>query len=241
MSDSKPAASHRRILAASLVGTAVEFYDLYIYATAASLVFGKLFFPAASASAQMMSAYATFALAFFARPLGAAVFGHFGDRLGRKSTLVASLMLMGGSTLAIAFLPTYAQAGWVLVHQGTDPNLVMAYLYKHTPLQQNVQVNLTCLVPTDNPEVQKPERLDLLRCIRYFLDFRFAVDHAAFRRGSQHHIRFDGACGINDHACPNAAVMPHAAPHYRAVGNTKFPISIARTDGSRDKVVISPS
>ena len=113
MSDTKPAASHRRILAASLVGTAVEFYDFYIYATAASLVFGKLFFPSASASAQLMSAYATFALAFFARPLGAAVFGHFGDRLGRKSTLVASLILMGGSTLAIAFLPTYAQAGWV--------------------------------------------------------------------------------------------------------------------------------
>ncbi len=113
MSDTTPPASHRRILAASLLGTAVEFYDFYIYATAASLVFGKLFFPQASASAQLMSAYATFALAFFARPLGAAVFGHFGDRLGRKSTLVASLMLMGGSTLAIAFLPTYAQAGWV--------------------------------------------------------------------------------------------------------------------------------
>jgi MFS family permease len=113
MSEGSPAASHRRILAASLVGTAVEFYDFYIYATAASLVFGKLFFPAASASAQLMSAYATFALAFFARPLGAAVFGHFGDRIGRKSTLVASLLLMGGSTVAIAFLPTYAQAGWV--------------------------------------------------------------------------------------------------------------------------------
>jgi MFS family permease len=113
MSEGSPSASHRRILAASLVGTAVEFYDFYIYATAASLVFGKLFFPAASDSAQLMSAYATFALAFFARPLGAAVFGHFGDRIGRKSTLVASLLLMGGSTVAIAFLPTYAQAGWV--------------------------------------------------------------------------------------------------------------------------------
>jgi len=113
MSSTVSGASHRRILAASLVGTAVEFYDFYIYATAASLVFGKLFFPAASASAQLMSAYATFALAFFARPMGAAVFGHFGDRIGRKSTLVASLLLMGGSTVAIAFLPTYAQAGWV--------------------------------------------------------------------------------------------------------------------------------
>jgi len=113
MSDPAQTASNRRILAASLIGTAVEFYDFYIYATAASLVFGTLFFPKASASAQLMSSYATFALAFFARPLGASVFGHFGDRLGRKSTLVASLMLMGGSTLLIAFLPTYAQAGWL--------------------------------------------------------------------------------------------------------------------------------
>lgn len=111
--NAQPAASTRRILAASLVGTAVEFYDFYIYATAASLVFGPLFFPQASASAQLMSSYATFAVAFFARPLGASVFGHFGDRLGRKSTLVASLLLMGGSTVAIAFLPSYAQAGWI--------------------------------------------------------------------------------------------------------------------------------
>lgn len=113
MSEEKPAASHRRILTASLVGTAVEFYDFYIYATAASLVFGQLFFPAASSSAQLMNAYATLAIAFFARPVGAFVFGHFGDRLGRKSTLVASLLLMGGSTVAIAFLPTYQQAGWI--------------------------------------------------------------------------------------------------------------------------------
>jgi len=106
-------ASTRRVLAASLVGTAVEFYDFYIYATAASLVFGPLFFPAASPGAQLMSSYATFAVAFFARPVGAAFFGHFGDRIGRKSTLVASLMMMGGSTLLIAFLPTYAMVGWV--------------------------------------------------------------------------------------------------------------------------------
>lgn len=106
-------ASTGRILMASLVGTSVEFYDFYIYATAASLVFGPLFFPAESQTAQLMAAYASFALAFIARPLGASVFGHFGDRIGRKSTLVASLMLMGGSTLAIAFLPTYQQVGWV--------------------------------------------------------------------------------------------------------------------------------
>ncbi|WP_374572974.1 MFS transporter [Phenylobacterium sp.] len=103
----------RRILLASLVGTAVEFYDFYIYATAASLVFGPLFFADAPPAAQLLLSYATFAIAFFTRPLGAFVFGHFGDRIGRKSTLVASLMLMGGSTVAIAFLPTYAQAGWV--------------------------------------------------------------------------------------------------------------------------------
>jgi MFS family permease len=104
---------HRRVLLASLSGTAVEFYDFYIYATAASLVFGPLFFPASSSAAQLMAAYASFALAFLARPLGAAIFGHYGDRIGRKSTLVASLMLMGGSTFLIAFLPTHAQIGWL--------------------------------------------------------------------------------------------------------------------------------
>src|SRR3546814_15320818 len=105
--------SHRRVLFASLVGTAVEFYDFYIYATAAALVFGPLFFPSESASAQLLAAYASFGLAFVARPLGASIFGHFGDRAGRKSTLVASLMLMGGSTLLIAFLPTYQTVGWL--------------------------------------------------------------------------------------------------------------------------------
>lgn len=105
--------STRRILGASLVGTAVEFYDFYIYATAASLVFGPLFFPSDNASAQLLAAYASFAVAFIARPIGALVFGHYGDRIGRKSTLVASLMVMGGSTLAIAFLPTYGTVGWL--------------------------------------------------------------------------------------------------------------------------------
>jgi len=100
-------ASTARILAASMVGTAVEFYDFYIYATAASLVFGALFFPKASASSQLLAAYATFAVAFVARPIGALLFGHFGDRIGRKSTLVASLLLMGGSTVAVGLLPTY--------------------------------------------------------------------------------------------------------------------------------------
>ncbi|ALR19881.1 MFS transporter [Sphingobium baderi] len=103
---------HRRVLGASLVGTAVEFYDFYIYATAASLIFPALFFPASSPTAQLMASYGSLSLAFFARPLGAAVFGHYGDRIGRKVTLVISLMLMGGSTLAIGFLPTYQMIGW---------------------------------------------------------------------------------------------------------------------------------
>lgn len=111
--DGGSAASVRRILGASLIGTAIEFYDFYIYATAASLVFGPLFFPASSPSAQLLSAYATFAIAFIARPVGAVFFGHFGDRRGRKTTLVASLLLMGVSTTLIAFLPTYQMVGWL--------------------------------------------------------------------------------------------------------------------------------
>jgi len=109
----RASASHRRILLASLVGTSVEFYDFYIYATAASLVFGPLFFPTGDPAVELLAAYGSLAVAFFARPIGAWAFGHFGDRVGRKSTLIASLLLMGGSTMAIAFLPTFAQAGYV--------------------------------------------------------------------------------------------------------------------------------
>jgi len=113
-----PIRQHARVLTASLVGTTVEFYDFYVYATAAALVFGPLFFPSDSPSAQLLFSLMSFGLAFVARPVGAIAFGHFGDRLGRKSTLVASLMLMGGSTLLIGFLPTYAfmseyGVGWV--------------------------------------------------------------------------------------------------------------------------------
>jgi MFS family permease len=101
----------RKVLFGSLIGASVEFYDYYVYATAASLVIGRLFFPSTSAWAQQLSAYATLGLAFLARPLGAIIFGHFGDRIGRKSTLVASLLLMGGSTALIGVLPTFASAG----------------------------------------------------------------------------------------------------------------------------------
>ena len=107
----KPTVRTSRILLASLVGTTIEFFDFYIYATAAVLVFPKLFFPAADATSATLESLATFALAFFARPLGAALFGHFGDRKGRKATLVAALMTMGPSTVAIGLLPTYHSIG----------------------------------------------------------------------------------------------------------------------------------
>ncbi|MDB5723694.1 MAG: ral substrate transporter [Novosphingobium sp.] len=109
----QPIRDNSRILTAALVGTAVEFYDFYIYATAAALVFGPLFFPAESAAAQTLFAFMSFGIAFVARPVGAVAFGHFGDRIGRKSTLVVSLLLMGTSTVLIGFLPTYAMIGWV--------------------------------------------------------------------------------------------------------------------------------
>lgn len=100
-----------RVLFASLIGTTIEFFDFYIYATAAVLVFPILFFPNADPTTATLQSLATFAVAFFARPLGSAVFGHYGDRIGRKATLVAALMTMGLSTVAIGFLPTYAQIG----------------------------------------------------------------------------------------------------------------------------------
>ncbi len=108
-----PANSPRRVLFASLIGTTIEFFDFYIYATAAVIVFPKLFFAAGDPTSAMLQSFATFAIAFFARPIGAALFGHFGDRVGRKATLVAALMTMGLSTVAIGLLPTYAQVGVV--------------------------------------------------------------------------------------------------------------------------------
>jgi metabolite-proton symporter len=100
-----------RVLFASLIGTTIEFFDFYIYGTAAVLVFPQLFFPAGNDTTAMLQSLATFALAFFARPIGSALFGHFGDRVGRKATLVAALLTMGLSTVAIGLLPTYAQIG----------------------------------------------------------------------------------------------------------------------------------
>ncbi len=108
-----PTNSPRRVLFASLIGTTIEFFDFYIYATAAVLVFPKLFFPASDPATATLQSLATFALAFFARPIGSAVFGHFGDRVGRKATLVAALLTMGISTVLIGLLPTYTQVGMV--------------------------------------------------------------------------------------------------------------------------------
>src|ERR1700729_1901171 len=103
--------SPRRVLFASLIGTTIEFFDFYIYATAAVLVFPRLFFPSPDPASAPLQSLATFALAFFARPIGSALFGHFGDRVGRKATLVAALLTMGMSTVLIGLLPTYAVAG----------------------------------------------------------------------------------------------------------------------------------
>jgi metabolite-proton symporter len=100
-----------QVLFASLVGTSIEFFDFYIYATAAVLVFPRLFFPASDPASATLASLATFAIAFFARPIGSALFGHFGDRIGRKTTLVAALLTMGLSTVAIGLLPTYASLG----------------------------------------------------------------------------------------------------------------------------------
>ena len=101
----------RQILFASLVGTAVEFFDFYIYATAAVLVFPRLFFPSSNPASSVLASLATFAIAFVARPIGSALFGHFGDRIGRKTTLVFALTTMGLSTFIIGTLPSYQTIG----------------------------------------------------------------------------------------------------------------------------------
>ena len=101
----------RRVIVASLIGTTIEWYDFFLYGTAAALVFNKLFFPKSDPLTGAMLAFATYALGFVARPIGGLVFGHFGDRIGRKRLLMLSLVLMGVSSTLIGCLPTYAQVG----------------------------------------------------------------------------------------------------------------------------------
>ncbi|NOS97658.1 MAG: MHS family MFS transporter [Methylotenera sp.] len=114
--NTKTSPSTTHIAFASFIGTAIEFYDFYIYAMASALVIGQVFFPASDSAAQALNAFLTFGIAFIARPLGAIIFGHFGDRIGRKATLAASLLVMGISTLLIGFLPGYDTLGtWAAV------------------------------------------------------------------------------------------------------------------------------
>ncbi|MFJ3204366.1 MFS transporter [Streptomyces sp. NPDC086989] len=101
----------RRIVAASLIGTTIEWYDFFLYGTAAALVFNKLFFPTGDPLTGTLIAFITYAIGFLARPLGGVVFGHFGDKVGRKKLLVLSLLMMGGATFAMGLLPTYANIG----------------------------------------------------------------------------------------------------------------------------------
>ncbi|RFU87833.1 MFS transporter [Streptomyces triticagri] len=108
---SKPQGSIRRIVAASLIGTTIEWYDFFLYGSAAALVFNTLFFPSADPLVGTLIAFVTYAIGFLARPLGGIVFGHYGDKIGRKKLLVISLLMMGGATFAMGLLPTYASIG----------------------------------------------------------------------------------------------------------------------------------
>ncbi|HEY1750769.1 MAG TPA: MFS transporter [Caulobacteraceae bacterium] len=110
-SAARPRSSLRRVLAASLIGTTIEWYDFFLYGTAAALVFGKLFFPSSDPLTGVLQAFLTYSLGFIARPIGGLVFGHFGDRIGRKRLLMASLVLMGVASAAMGLLPTYRQIG----------------------------------------------------------------------------------------------------------------------------------
>ena len=100
----------RRAVIASTIGTAIEWYDFFLYSTVTGLVFAKLFFPNSDPWVGTLEAFAIYAVGFIARPMGAAIFGHYGDRIGRKSTLIATLLLMGLATFAVALVPTYARS-----------------------------------------------------------------------------------------------------------------------------------
>src|SRR4051812_10088407 len=101
----------RRVVFASLIGATVEWYDFFLYGVVAGIVFNQLYFPAGDPLVSTMLAYVTFAVGFVTRPLGGVIFGHFGDKLGRKRMLILTLSIMGGATFLIGLVPTYAQIG----------------------------------------------------------------------------------------------------------------------------------
>ncbi|HWN80108.1 MAG TPA: MFS transporter, partial [Bradyrhizobium sp.] len=111
LSASDHSAQLRKAVIASTIGTAIEWYDFFLYGTAAGLVFGKLYFPNEDALTATLAAFGTYFIGFVGRPIGAAIFGHYGDRIGRKATLIATLLCMGIATFLIAFVPTYASIG----------------------------------------------------------------------------------------------------------------------------------
>jgi MFS family permease len=111
LSDSEHSVQLRKAVIASTIGTTIEWYDFFIYGTAAGLIFGKLFFPNSDPLTATLAAFGTYFVGFIGRPIGAAIFGHYGDRIGRKATLIATLLLMGIATFLIAFVPTYASIG----------------------------------------------------------------------------------------------------------------------------------
>src|SRR6202030_1342711 len=111
LSDTDHSRELRKAVIAATVGTTIEWYDFFLYGTAAGLVFGKLYFPNSDPTTATLLAFSTYFVGFASRPLGAAIFGHYGDRIGRKATLIATLMLMGAATFLIAFVPDYSSIG----------------------------------------------------------------------------------------------------------------------------------
>ena len=110
LSDTAHSAQLRKAVIASTIGTAIEWYDFFLYGTAAGLVFGKLFFPNQDPLSATLLAFGTYFIGFVARPVGAAIFGHYGDRIGRKATLIATLLFMGIATFLVAFVPAFVFA-----------------------------------------------------------------------------------------------------------------------------------
>jgi len=118
LSASEHSTQLRKAVIASTIGTAIEWYDFFLYGTAAGLIFGKLFFPNSDPLTATLAAFGTYFIGFVGRPIGAAIFGHYGDRIGRKATLIATLLCMGIATFLIAFVPTYETIGiWGAVKQ----------------------------------------------------------------------------------------------------------------------------